>query len=123
MVGEATDHTPQELYCFATLLKRGLLTISTAGGGPNFNRGTTRSAGGLERSGVGPRSASPGPALYTREAAYFSFEEKDRGTLTEGKCADMVVLDKDPMHLPPEAIPNCRVKMTLVGGKIVYDGR
>jgi predicted amidohydrolase YtcJ len=27
------------------------------------------------------------------------------------------------MHLPPEAIPNCRVKMTMVGGKIVYDGR
>ena len=62
-------------------------------------------------------------ALYTREAAYFSFEEKDRGTLTEGKCADMVVLDKDPMHLPPEAIPNCQVKMTMVGGKVVYDGR
>jgi predicted amidohydrolase YtcJ len=43
--------------------------------------------------------------------------------VTEGKWADLVVLDQDPMSLAPEAIPNCQVKMTVVGGKIVYDGR
>ena len=59
-------------------------------------------------------------ALYTREAAYFSFEEKDRGTLEEGKWADFVVLDKDPTQVAPEEIPNCKVKMTVVGGKIVF---
>ncbi|MDH4266363.1 MAG: amidohydrolase family protein, partial [Deltaproteobacteria bacterium] len=61
-------------------------------------------------------------ALYTREAAYFSFEEKERGTLKEGKVADLVVLDRNPLEVPAEAISNCRVKMTVVGGRIVYEG-
>ncbi|MFC1886197.1 amidohydrolase family protein, partial [Thermodesulfobacteriota bacterium] len=58
-------------------------------------------------------------ALYTKEAAYVSFEETDRGTLTEGKFADMVVLDNNPLEMPAEDIPDCRVEMTVVGGKIV----
>ncbi len=59
-------------------------------------------------------------SLYTREAAYFSFEEKDRGTLTAGKWADLAVLDKDPTQVPPEEIPNCKVTTTMVGGKTVH---
>ncbi len=59
-------------------------------------------------------------ALYTREAAYFSFEENERGTLEPGKFADFVVLDKDPLTVSPEKLSECRVKMTVVGGKIVY---
>ncbi len=35
--------------------------------------------------------------------------------------ADLVVLDKDPMALSPGAISDCRVTMTVVGGKIVYE--
>ena len=60
-------------------------------------------------------------ALYTREAAYVSFEEEDRGTLVEGKQADLVVLDQNPLTLSPEKIPGCRVEMTVVGGKVVYE--
>jgi len=59
-------------------------------------------------------------SLYTREAAYFSFEEKERGTLEEGKIADLVVLEKDPTRLSPEEIPGCKVEMTVVSGRIVY---
>ena len=62
-------------------------------------------------------------SLYTREAAYFSFEEGQRGTLKEGKAADLVVLDRDPLQTEPETIPEVKVKMTMVGGKIVYDAR
>ena len=28
-----------------------------------------------------------------------------------------------PLQIPPEEIPDCQVKMTVVGGKVVYDGR
>ncbi len=121
----------QELYRFATLLKQGIklgLSSDCPVAEPNPLIGVRDSI--CRRTGSGQVF---GPAecitteqafgLYTREAAYFSFEEKERGTLTQGKWADMVVLDKDPMTLRPESIPDCRVKMTFVGGKMVYDGR
>jgi predicted amidohydrolase YtcJ len=121
----------RQLYRFNTLLKRGIklgLSSDCPVAEPNPLIGVRdsicrRTASGQE---IGPAeciTAEQAFALYTREAAYFSFEEKERGTLKEGKWADLVVLDKDPMLLPPEAIPNCQVKMTMVGGKIVYDGQ
>jgi hypothetical protein len=57
--------------------------------------------------------------LYTSEAAYFSFDEARLGTLEEGKLADMVVLDRDITQIPPEQIPNAKILMTIVGGRIV----
>jgi predicted amidohydrolase YtcJ len=68
-------------------------------------------------------TAEQAVSLYTREAAHFSFEEGERGTLKEGKVADLVVLDKDPLQTSPEAIPGIKVKMTMVGGRVVYDAR
>jgi predicted amidohydrolase YtcJ len=68
-------------------------------------------------------TAEQAVSLYTREAAYFSFEERERGTLKEGKAADLVVLDKDPFQTPPRAIPEIKVIKTIVGGKVVYDAR
>ena len=59
-------------------------------------------------------------AMYTREAAYFSFEECEKGTISEGMAADFVVLDKDPTRTAPEDIPDTKVQMTVVGGRIVY---
>jgi predicted amidohydrolase YtcJ len=43
--------------------------------------------------------------------------------LKEGKAADLVVLDKDPLQTAAEAIPEIKVKMTVAGGRIVYHGR
>jgi predicted amidohydrolase YtcJ len=40
--------------------------------------------------------------------------------LKAGKFADLVVLDKDPTQVAPKEIPNLKVKMTVVGGRIVY---
>ncbi|MGE5560024.1 MAG: amidohydrolase [Chloroflexota bacterium] len=61
-------------------------------------------------------------ALFTRNAAYVSFEEGIKGTLTPGKLADLVVLGDDPFVVDPLRIKDIRVQMTMVGGKVVYEG-
>jgi hypothetical protein len=60
---------------------------------------------------------------YTRGAAYAAFEEKDRGTISPGKLADLVVLSEDLFRIPPERIKDARVEITIVGGKVVYKAR
>ena len=59
-------------------------------------------------------------AAYTAGSAYAEFTEKDKGTLTPGKLADFVVLDRDITVIAPEKILGTRVLRTVVGGKTVY---
>jgi predicted amidohydrolase YtcJ len=61
-------------------------------------------------------------AMYTVNAAYASFEEDIKGSITEGKLADMVVLSDDPTGVPPERIKDIRVEMTIIGGEVVWEG-
>jgi predicted amidohydrolase YtcJ len=58
---------------------------------------------------------------YTQTAAYASFEEDRKGTLTVGRLADFVLLSRDLFSIPPEEIRNVDVEMTVVGGKIVFE--
>jgi predicted amidohydrolase YtcJ len=57
---------------------------------------------------------------WTMEGAYAAFEEKSKGSLVPGKLADFVMLSGDIMQVPPSEILQTRVKMTVVGGEIVY---
>jgi hypothetical protein len=59
--------------------------------------------------------------VYTTYAAYASGEEKIKGTLTPGKLADMVVMERDPWETDPDQIAGIGVQMTIVNGNIVYD--
>jgi predicted amidohydrolase YtcJ len=61
-------------------------------------------------------------AMYTVNAAYASFEEEIKGSITPGKLADMVVLSDDPTRVPPERIKDIRVEMTIIGGEVVWEG-
>ncbi|MEJ1966072.1 MAG: amidohydrolase [Gammaproteobacteria bacterium] len=58
--------------------------------------------------------------MYTANPPYLTWEEKQKGTLQAGKLADLVVLDSDPLTLPPEKLLTMNVDITVVGGKIVY---
>ncbi|MBA7700731.1 N-substituted formamide deformylase [subsurface metagenome] len=66
-------------------------------------------------------SASQALAMYTINAAYASFEEGIKGSITPGKLADIVVLSNDPTKVPPEQIKDIRVEMTIIGGKVVWE--
>lgn len=54
--------------------------------------------------------------------AVSNFEEKNKGSLEEGKAADFVILTKDIMKISPEEILTTFVAQTYLDGKLVYDG-
>ena len=57
---------------------------------------------------------------FTQWAAYGAFEEHLKGTIEVGKWADLTILSKDIMQIPPSEILTTEVEMTIVGGKFVY---
>jgi len=59
-------------------------------------------------------------ASYTINGAYSAFEEDVKGSLTPGKYADIVVLSRDIMTVPPEEILTTEVVYTIVGGEVRY---
>lgn len=58
---------------------------------------------------------------YTLGSALAEFTESSKGTITPGKLADLVVLDRDIYALEASGIDEARVVMTILGGKIIYD--
>ena len=56
----------------------------------------------------------------TAWAAYQAFEEEMKGTLTVGKLADLVILDKNPLKIDPIAISDLTVLETIKEGKTIY---
>ena len=57
---------------------------------------------------------------YTVHAAKFCWREQECGVIRPGGFADMVCLDRDILQTPPEEVGNVEVRMTVCGGKIVY---
>ena len=73
---------------------------------------------------VGPEEAisvSDAIRVYTFNGAYLGKEEKVKGSIEEGKLADMAVLDEDILSTPSEELMDIKVIMTIVGGKIHYN--
>ncbi|MGH9751129.1 MAG: amidohydrolase [Candidatus Polarisedimenticolia bacterium] len=60
---------------------------------------------------------------YTGGAAYAAFEEASRGRIGAGYKADLTVVGKDLRAIPSEDIAGAGIAFTIVGGRIVYEGR
>jgi hypothetical protein len=60
---------------------------------------------------------------YTTGGAFAEFAERDKGAIRSGMLADFVVLDKDLLKVPAERLMDVKVVLTIVGGKVVHDGR
>jgi predicted amidohydrolase YtcJ len=58
--------------------------------------------------------------VWTLDGAYATFEENIKGSITPGKLADFVVLEKDPRTVPPQSIQGIVVEATYLGGEKVY---
>ncbi|MGA9348558.1 MAG: amidohydrolase [Anaerolineae bacterium] len=76
----------------------------------------------------GPEGWHPGERItvedavraYTVGAAYASGEEREKGSITPGKLADLVVLSQDIFAIPPMAILETEVEATILDGQFVY---
>lgn len=53
-------------------------------------------------------------------AAYFNFEENEKGSIEVGKFADFTILNKDIMEVDLEEIPSTKVVATFINGEMVY---
>jgi predicted amidohydrolase YtcJ len=58
---------------------------------------------------------------YTFGSAYAEFAEQVKGTITPGKLADLVILDRDIFRVDPAEIEKVRVRMTVMDGRVVYE--
>jgi predicted amidohydrolase YtcJ len=57
---------------------------------------------------------------YTIGCAYAVFEEELLGSVTPGKLADLVVLDRNLLTVDEADLPNVLVDLTILGGEIRY---
>jgi predicted amidohydrolase YtcJ len=58
--------------------------------------------------------------IYTRDAAYGSFEENLKGSLEASKLADLIVVSQDPLGVAPELLKEITVETTILGGQVVF---
>lgn len=59
--------------------------------------------------------------ICTMHGAYASFEENIKGSLTAGKLADIVILEKDPHEVDPDSIAGIKVRRTILGGRTTFE--
>jgi len=57
----------------------------------------------------------------TINGAYASFEEHQKGSITAGKLADLVVLGRDPLRVDPMSLIDIPIERTMTGGRWVYE--
>ncbi len=79
---------------------------------------------GMSGAAYGPDEAigvEDALVAYTANGARITREEAVKGTLAPGMLADVAVLPEDPRLVPPEALLDMEVEMTIVGGRVLWE--
>ncbi|MDR1136659.1 MAG: amidohydrolase [Clostridiales Family XIII bacterium] len=85
---------------------------------------TRRSIDGFPVEGLAPEQAISvyeAVSMYTRNAAYCSSEEHLKGTVSAGKYADFILIDRDIFEIETTEIHNTHVLKTVVGGRTRWE--
>lgn len=83
----------------------------------------TRKAPGGKGKALAPDEGIDLPTAIkalTLDSAYVMNQDDSVGTIEEGKCADMIVLDKNPFEIPVTEISSSQVLSTVFNGKVVF---
>ena len=59
---------------------------------------------------------------YTTGAAFAEFADTDKGMIARGMLADFALIDTDLTRAKPDELRDARVVLTIVGGRVVYEG-
>ena len=123
--GDRLDGT----YAFGTLLRSGAVVANGSDAPVEELDPLAGIAAGVRRT-IDDRAAwRPDDAVTVEQAlhastvtpAWLSGDERRRGKLLPGYLADLVVLDRDPVAIPPDELPEVRVIATMVGGRWVHN--
>jgi predicted amidohydrolase YtcJ len=82
---------------------------------------TRRTESGRVVSGREAVSREEALKMMTRDAARFSFDEKNRGSIESGKLGDFVILDDDLLTCSDDRLRTLGVDLTVVGGRVVFE--
>ena len=82
---------------------------------------TRRTESGRVISGAEAVSREEALKMMTRDAARFSFDEKNRGSIESGKLGDFVILDDNVLTCSDERLRTLGVDLTVVGGRVVFE--
>lgn len=78
----------------------------------------TPEGGWFPQEKIGAESAL---RAYTVNNAWVGMAEDRLGQVKEGFLADLAVLDENPLEIDPRRLKDVQVRLTLVGGRIVYE--
>lgn len=73
---------------------------------------------------IGPEEKiTPTQALFmwTKNSAYFSHDDDKMGSIEVGNFGDMILIDTDILNCDRDEIKDTKVKLTILGGKIVFE--
>jgi predicted amidohydrolase YtcJ len=125
LAGQVPPERHREIVPLRSLLEAGI-----RGAGDRQRRRRCCCRSGIARTSFRTgRRVAPEEALThadalrcaTANGAYLTFEEDDRGSLQPGKFADLAVLSADPLRVAEAKIADIASRMTMVGGKVVYE--
>ena len=77
---------------------------------------------------VAQRSSAPGISVlkalraYSWGGAWVEGNEARKGSIKPGKLADLVLVDADPTGVEPQAWLGIRAVLTLIGGRVAWEG-
>lgn len=129
-LSEVPKHQQPWLYRIKSFIEAGLIPAGSSDSPvvPNnpllgiYSAATRKTETGkviLPDEAVSPYSAL---VMYTLASAFANFEDKEKGSISPGKLADMVLLSDDPSSVLYEAIKDIKVEMTIIGGEVVWGG-